>query len=122
MGVGRCEPLKVATVTRHHHATACLDRGGDAVGIDEGARVCVGRRKDAADETSEVSICFSNFETCLAAEASIDHLVQPRPPIQLGQHHRGHHDIASKSTSGFQRSPDLGEALSLRACKAGQCL
>ena len=73
--------FQIVAVARHHHAAARLDSSGHTVSIHERARVRPRCREDAADETSEVSICFANFETRLTAETSIDHLIQPRPAI-----------------------------------------
>lgn len=67
--------FQIVAVARHHHAAACFDGSGHTVSIHERARICPRRRKDAADETSEVSIRFANFETRLTAETSIDHLI-----------------------------------------------
>ena len=95
VGVGRCKLFEIVAVARHHHAAACLDGRCNAMGVHESARIRPRRRNNAADETSEVSICFTNFETRLTAETSIDHLIQSRPPIQLCQDHGGNQDFAS---------------------------
>lgn len=88
------------------------------MGVSKILRAGLGRSEDTPNKTSEVSICVTNSETGLPTQARIHYLVLFRSPVELGQDHRRHNDVASKPPSSLKCRPSLGEALTFLARQA----